>query len=106
MNVGTAPCVSHCVSLCAFRRATFLRYDLCMLIGSYMYPVQAFPQCTACSPVVVAAHRDGGFGFLRRCFDEAGFLESTTGLDKMLAAVDMEAFELEDSDSDALSGMD
>lgn len=55
----------------------------------------AFEQCTACSEKVnvlftiadgtkvVQAYRDGGFEFLAQVFNEQGFLEKVTGLDKL-----------------------
>lgn len=55
----------------------------------------AFEQCTACSKKVssflsfaegtkvVQAYRDGGFEFLVQVFNQQGFLEKVTGLDKL-----------------------
>ncbi|KAL1408414.1 Autophagy protein 7 [Vanrija albida] len=45
----------------------------------------AYDRCTACSATVVQAYQEQGFGFLRRAFNETGFLESVTGLDKLYA---------------------
>ena len=63
---------------------------------------QAFPQCTACSKQVIDAFEAGGFSFLRQCFDEVGFLERTTGLDKLSADVDDIDFDMSDDDEGAL----
>lgn len=60
---------------------------------------KAYDRCTACSATVSAASRgndanlfqvvkayqEQGFSFLRRAFNETGFLESVTGLDKLYA---------------------
>ncbi|WOO77789.1 Ubiquitin-like modifier-activating enzyme ATG7 [Vanrija pseudolonga] len=45
----------------------------------------AYDRCTACSATVVKAYQEQGFSFLRRAFNETGFLESVTGLDKLYA---------------------
>ncbi|PWN49361.1 putative APG7-component of the autophagic system [Violaceomyces palustris] len=45
---------------------------------------QAYDRCTACSERVVRAYQDEGFqGCLLRAFNEEGYLEKLTGLDKM-----------------------
>ena len=45
----------------------------------------AYDRCTACSFKIVDAYRKGGLAFMLRVFNETGFLESTTGLDKLYA---------------------
>ncbi|VDC02149.1 unnamed protein product [Peniophora sp. CBMAI 1063] len=43
----------------------------------------AYSRCTACSETVLHAYEREGFSMLRRAFDEPGYLEQLTGLDKM-----------------------
>ncbi|WWC59159.1 E1-like protein-activating enzyme Gsa7p/Apg7p [Kwoniella dejecticola CBS 10117] len=46
----------------------------------------AYNQCTACSPPVLAAYRQGGMEWLLQVFSNADVLEHVTGLDQLHAA--------------------
>ncbi|KAH9016910.1 hypothetical protein EDB85DRAFT_2135243 [Lactarius pseudohatsudake] len=63
----------------------------------------AYDRCTGCSETVVKAYETQGFAMMLRAFNETGFLEALTGLDKLYAegeqaleAVDWEEGEDED----------
>jgi len=63
----------------------------------------AYDRCTGCSETVLREYETQGFAMLLRAFNETGFLESLTGLDKLhaegeqaLEAVDWEEAEDED----------
>lgn len=43
----------------------------------------AYSRCTGCSDAVLAAYERDGWAMLHRAFDETGFLERLTGLDKL-----------------------
>ena len=43
----------------------------------------AYDRCTGCSETVLRAYETGGFGVLLRAFNEGGYLEGLTGLDKL-----------------------
>lgn len=65
----------------------------------------AYDRCTGCSETVLRAYETEGFAMLLRAFNESGFLESLTGLDKLhaegeqaLEAVDWEEGEGADED--------
>lgn len=55
-------------------------------------------------PQVVQAYREGGLGFLLRVFNEPGFLESLTGLDKLYAESEavLDSIDWEEDSDDAL----
>ena len=44
---------------------------------------EAYPQCTACSRTVVEAYKEHGWDMMKKAFDEEGYLERLTGLDKL-----------------------
>lgn len=63
----------------------------------------AFDRCTACSRVVMDEYTASKFDFLLRVFNESGYLEQLTGLDKLqeeseaaMEAVDWDEDEDED----------
>jgi len=43
----------------------------------------AYDQCTGCSETVLGAYEREGFAMLLRAFNESGYLEALTGLDKL-----------------------
>ncbi|KAH9007502.1 hypothetical protein EDB84DRAFT_1553886 [Lactarius hengduanensis] len=45
----------------------------------------AYDRCTGCSETVVKAYETQGFAMMLRAFNETGFLEALTGLDKLYA---------------------
>ena len=59
---------------------------------------EAYPQCTACSWTVVQAYKEQGWAMLKKAFDETGFLERLTGLDKLQEESERRMRELEEMD--------
>ncbi|KAF8260462.1 hypothetical protein EI94DRAFT_1667960 [Lactarius quietus] len=62
----------------------------------------AFDSCTGCSETVLKAYETQGFAMLLRAFNETGFLEALTGLDKLHAEGEqaLEAVDWEEGGSD------
>ncbi|KAH9979848.1 E1-like protein-activating [Lactifluus volemus] len=62
----------------------------------------AYDRCTGCSETVLKAYETEGFGMLLRAFNETGFLESLTGLDKLHAEGEqaLEAVDWEEEGAD------
>ncbi|OAX41208.1 E1-like protein-activating [Rhizopogon vinicolor AM-OR11-026] len=62
----------------------------------------AYDKCTGCSETVLKAYEEQGFDMLLTAFNEPGYLESLTGLDKLYNEGDaaLESVDWEDSDED------
>ncbi|KAG2153424.1 hypothetical protein DEU56DRAFT_868769 [Suillus clintonianus] len=62
----------------------------------------AYDKCTGCSETVLKAYEEQGFDMLLKAFNEPGFLESLTGLDKLYSEGDaaMESVDWEEDDED------
>lgn len=62
----------------------------------------AFDRCTACSRVVLDTYAVEGFSLLQRAFNESGYLERLTGLDKLHEEGEaaMEAVDWDDEDDE------
>ena len=43
----------------------------------------AYDRCTGCSETVLRAYEAEGFGMMLRAFNEGGYLEGLTGLDRL-----------------------
>ncbi|KAI0081032.1 E1-like protein-activating [Panus rudis PR-1116 ss-1] len=64
----------------------------------------AYNRCTGCSDTVIEAYEKQGFDMLLKAFNETGYLEKLTGLDKLheegQAALDSVDWEVEDEDDE------
>lgn len=62
----------------------------------------AYDKCTGCSETVLKAYEEQGFDMLLKAFNEPGFLEQLTGLDKLYNEGDaaMESVDWEEEDED------
>ncbi|KAH9057485.1 hypothetical protein EDB87DRAFT_1751384 [Lactarius vividus] len=62
----------------------------------------AYDRCTGCSETVLKAYETQGFAMMLRAFNETGFLEALTGLDKLHAEGEqaLEAVDWEEEGSD------
>lgn len=62
----------------------------------------AYDRCTGCSETVLKAYEEQGFDMLLKAFNEPGFLEQLTGLDKLYNEGDaaMESVDWEEEDED------
>jgi ubiquitin-like modifier-activating enzyme ATG7 len=62
----------------------------------------AYDKCTGCSEIVLKAYEEQGFNMLLKAFNEPGFLEKLTGLDKLYNEGDaaMESVDWEEEDED------
>lgn len=62
----------------------------------------AYDRCTGCSETVIKAYETQGFDMLVKAFNDQGFLEQLTGLDKLYAegdaAMDNVDWEVEDEE--------
>ncbi|KAF9240392.1 hypothetical protein BU15DRAFT_73985 [Melanogaster broomeanus] len=65
----------------------------------------AYDKCTGCSETVLKAYEEQGFPMLLRAFNETGYLEALTGLDKLYDEGDvaLESVEWEDEDEDDMT---
>ncbi|THH32938.1 hypothetical protein EUX98_g1274 [Antrodiella citrinella] len=66
----------------------------------------AYDKCTGCSETVIEAYEKKGFDMMLKAFNDQGYLEKLTGLDKLYdegeAALENVDWELGDEDEDAL----
>ncbi|KAF8839254.1 E1-like protein-activating [Paxillus ammoniavirescens] len=62
----------------------------------------AYDKCTGCSETVLKAYEEQGFPMLLKAFNETGYLEGLTGLDKLYDEGDaaLESVDWEDEDGD------
>ena len=62
----------------------------------------AYDLCTGCSEAVLRAYTEGGFAMLLRAFNETGYLEALTGLDRLYDEGDraLESVEWEDEEEE------
>jgi len=62
----------------------------------------AYDQCTGCSETVITTYETQGYEMLEKAFNETGYLEKLTGLDKLYeeATAVMEGFDEADGDED------
>ncbi|KIJ16262.1 hypothetical protein PAXINDRAFT_168437 [Paxillus involutus ATCC 200175] len=62
----------------------------------------AYDKCTGCSETVLKAYEEQGFPMLLRAFNETGYLEALTGLDKLYdeGNAALESVDWEDEDGD------
>ena len=60
----------------------------------------AFEQCTACSPAIVNAYKEGAFEFLLKVFNHPEYLEELTGLAKLKQAMEDADFEVDWADEE------
>ncbi|KAG2131711.1 uncharacterized protein EDB93DRAFT_1331799 [Suillus bovinus] len=62
----------------------------------------AYDKCTGCSETVLKAYEEQGFDMLLKAFNEPGFLEKLTGLDKLYSEGDaiVESVDWEEEDED------
>lgn len=62
----------------------------------------AYDRCTGCCETVLRAYESEGFAMLLRAFNETGYLEALTGLDKLYDEGDkaLESVDWEDEDED------
>ncbi|XP_059481168.1 ubiquitin-like modifier-activating enzyme ATG7 [Neocloeon triangulifer] len=62
---------------------------------------RAFPQCAACSPLILSEYKEKGFEFLLQVFNSPGFLEDLTGLSELQKRSDeAEIWALTDSEGE------
>ncbi|XP_071960528.1 ubiquitin-like modifier-activating enzyme ATG7 [Antedon mediterranea] len=60
----------------------------------------AFDKCTACSDTIIHSYETEGFKFLQQAFNEQGYLETVTGLDKLKEDTNMvEILDFSDDES-------
>lgn len=66
----------------------------------------AYSRCTGCSETVLKAYETEGFEMLVKAFNDQGYLEQLTGLDKLYAegeaALENVDWEVDDDDEEGL----
>ncbi|KAG8898246.1 Autophagy protein 7 [Tulasnella sp. 408] len=77
-------------------RGYLARFNTMIITGA------AFGSCTGCSETVLKAYESEGFPMLLKAFNEVGYLEKLTGLDKLHSEGEaaLEAVDWDEDDDD------